>query len=270
MDFSSLLGKEIDRKRRAQSSRPGSKGTTKESEAQSEPTPKSDPKKPPSAEDTFLENIDHTKLTATIAKLLPQDTSEASKEEQLRKLEILVRSEEKDKLYRDFLERESQVSVVIARDEICPENAAVLALQVRRFLKDILARWQARPADSGAGTSAILAETKKDIVRLLYKLRSGKLPADMVVSLLTIVYYLQHEQPTQASQLYLELSIGNVAWPIGVRDVGIHARAADAKIAGDNKQLLANVMKSDATRRWLVAVKRIINYCAQAGKEQQE
>lgn len=160
--------------------------------------------------------------------------------------------------YNEYLDREKQVDIIIQSEDILNENTEKLNLQIRKFFKEMLYTWTDHCNEQFP--SATLLETKRDLVKLLYKLRSSKLDAEVIISLATIVHYIQTEQFTRASEAYLKLSIGNVAWPIGVRDVGIHARAADAKIAGDDKQKLANIMKSDSTRRWLIAVKRLINY----------
>lgn len=169
--------------------------------------------------------------------------------------------------YRTYLQREAEVPLRIQVADISEQNIPKLQLQVRKFLKDILQQWtlneQNAAGASGRAKNGLLMETKKDMVKLLYKLRSGKLLEETVISLSTIAHYVQAAELLQANQAYLKLSIGNVAWPIGVRDVGIHARAADAKIAGDDKLQLANIMKLDSTRRWLIAVKRILTYCGE-------
>ncbi|RKP31350.1 hypothetical protein METBISCDRAFT_6447, partial [Metschnikowia bicuspidata] len=164
----------------------------------------------------------------------------------------------KKKSYEEYLQKENTVDIFIESQDILDQCMPKLALQIRKFVKEMLYTWSDNIDEQYP--SAVLLETKRDLVKLLYKLRSGKLDPDVVVSLATIVHYIQTEQLTMANEAYLKLSIGNVAWPIGVRDVGIHARAADAKIAGDDKLKLANIMKSESTRRWLVAVKRLINY----------
>ena len=103
-----------------------------------------------------------------------------------------------------------------------------------------------------------LKETKKGIVNLLYKLRSGKIPTEALVSLSTIIYYLQSNQFNKANESYMKLSIGNVCWPIGVVNVGIHARSSSLRITGSKN--VSNIMMNELTRKWIISVKRLINF----------
>ncbi|KAM9916537.1 hypothetical protein OXX59_009906, partial [Metschnikowia pulcherrima] len=203
-----------------------------------------------SEEKKLLESINQDKLAESLRIFGESGETGAnvSKEEQLRKLQIHLKHEKKDEAYKEYLDRESGVRLQLQLEDIAARNSSTLCLQIRRFFKEILQTWT-ESCDEEFPQS-MLMETKRDIVKLLYKLRSCKLTPETVVSLSTIVYYIQTEDIVKANEAYLKLSIGNVAWPIGVRDVNIHARAADAKIAGDDKTQLANIMKSEATRRW--------------------
>lgn len=61
-----------------------------------------------------------------------------------------------------------------------------------------------------------------------------------------------------AIQSYMKLSIGNVAWPIGVTQIGIHERSAHSRIQGGSQR--ANVMIDEPTRLWITSVKRLISF----------
>ncbi|AQZ17141.1 PRP18 (YGR006W) [Zygosaccharomyces parabailii] len=104
----------------------------------------------------------------------------------------------------------------------------------------------------------LLPETKKSFFPLLVRLRKGTLPQDLVTSLATVLYHLQVNELHLATESYMKLSIGNVAWPIGVTSVGIHARSAQTRIQGDKG--VANVMLDDQTRLWITSVKRLITF----------
>ncbi|OBA23153.1 hypothetical protein METBIDRAFT_29683 [Metschnikowia bicuspidata var. bicuspidata NRRL YB-4993] len=276
MDISQLLAQQLQQKQR-QRQRAKQQGTPKETcpgrgdkpqgtpqAQQNEQGPEAGQPDPPVSTETdearLLDSIDADKLAESLRRL-DENGQGGLKAEQLRRLQIHVRHEKKDLRYKAYLDRETRVPAHIALADIAAQNSATLCLQIRRFFKEILQTWTL--ATDVRSADPVLLETKRDIVKLMYKLRSGSLPQETVVSLSTIVYYIQTENIVKANEAYLKLSIGNVAWPIGVRDVGIHARAADAKIAGDDKKQLSNIMKSEATRRWLIAVKRIVNYCAQ-------
>ncbi|QBM88587.1 pre-mRNA-splicing factor 18 [Metschnikowia aff. pulcherrima] len=275
MDFTKLLSKQLEQKKLQQQQAKEAKAKREKNLAESHEIAstqndltdrnKADEISPPnpeiSAENKLLESINQEKLAQSLLIFGESGENEANvlKEEQLRKLQIHLKHEKKDEAYKEYLDRENGVRLQLQLEDIAAQSSNTLCLQIRRFFKEILQTWT-ESCDEEFPQS-MLMETKRDIVKLLYKLRSCKLTPETVVSLSTIVFYIQTEDIVKANEAYLKLSIGNVAWPIGVRDVNIHARAADAKIAGDDKTQLANIMKSEATRRWLIAVKRIVNYC---------
>lgn len=165
----------------------------------------------------------------------------------------------KHERYRLQLQKEQQTDATINLDEIDREFYQKLCTQIRKYIKQLIHSWDVDvQQNSDEAQAKILHETKRDVVKLLYKLRSEKLKEDMLISLATICYYLQHKDYNKATESYLKLSIGNVAWPIGVKSVGIHSRSADLKITGEDKQLVANIMIDDKTRRWITAIKRLI------------
>lgn len=275
MDFSSVLKKEIDLKRKnawlslaQQRPRLAEKSaafcvpsSTEDSSPSSSTT--HEKRQPKPLVDKSLENLSLSieKVSEDVSNAV-DSTGSASSTASVDKVTPSTTDEDpggkKKKSYEEYLQKENTVDIFIGSQDILDQCMPKLALQIRKFVKEMLYTWSDNIDEQYP--SAVLLETKRDLVKLLYKLRSGKLDPDVVVSLGTIVHYIQTEQLTMANEAYLKLSIGNVAWPIGVRDVGIHARAADAKIAGDDKLKLANIMKSESTRRWLVAVKRLINY----------
>jgi len=52
----------------------------------------------------------------------------------------------------------------------------------------------------------------------------------------------------QANDAYLEMAIGNAAWPIGVTMVGIHARTGREKIFARN---VAHVLNDETQRKYI-------------------
>lgn len=225
------------------------------------------PSEPKSEQPDFLDGVDSARLGEAI-QVFDKHDEQLTKEEQLEKLSILVRNERKNEKYSHFLDEENAAPLSIDPDDIGrADQVRKLCLQCRKFIKQILQYWQEQDSKK-QGTSnlleapeSVLSEVKRDVVKLLYKLRAGTLAPDLVVGLSTIFFYIQQRDFRRANEAYLKLSIGNVPYPVGVRDVGIHARSADAKIAGDDKLSLANIMQSENMRRWIIAVKRIINFC---------
>lgn len=168
----------------------------------------------------------------------------------------------KHERYRFQLQKELQTDSAIDLLQIDRIYSQKLAIQIRKYIKHLVNTWDLHlQQTSDHQQLQILSETKRDLVKLLYKLRSEKLNDNMLISLATICYYLQQKNYNKATESYLKLSIGNVAWPIGVKSVGIHSRSADLKITGEDKLLVANIMIDDKTRRWITAIKRLIAFC---------
>lgn len=134
-----------------------------------------------------------------------------------------------------------------------PEQESHLALQCNLFIHSLLQEWQ-----SEGYKPDLILETKKALYSVLLQLRKKMLPSELITSLATILYHIQQHQFPLATQSYLKLSIGNVAWPIGVTSVGIHARSAHERIQGKDK--IANVMLDEPTRLWITSVKRLITF----------
>lgn len=258
------LADEIAKKRKAakektntKKQKPDSPNTADVAEA-----PKEVLKETVSAEQEFLRSVADDKLEKSL-KIFEGEDSSLSKEDQLRKLDLLVKTEQRNDAYKAYLDEESSASPVITLENIggIETNKRQLELQVRLALKDIISLWEAMPQEPPEPyTIGMLREVKRDIVKLLYKLRAGKLEDSILLSLATVIYYIQQKSFVKANESYMKLSIGNVAYPIGIRDVGIHARHALLKITGEDKSTIANVMKSESFRKWILAVKRLISY----------
>ncbi|ODV58731.1 mRNA splicing protein PRP18 [Ascoidea rubescens DSM 1968] len=106
----------------------------------------------------------------------------------------------------------------------------------------------------------MVVETKRNLVPLLVQLRKKTLKNnnELIPSLFSVLYYLQQRNYKLSNDYYLKLSIGNVAWPIGVIQVGIHARSAQGKITGEKQ--IANIMSDEKTRKWITSIKRLITF----------
>lgn len=258
------LADEIAKKRKAAKDKSSAK---KQKPASPNPdgvteAPKEVLKETVSVQQEFLRSVADEKLENSL-KLFEGEDSSLSKEDKLRKLDLLVKTEQRNDAYKAYLDEESSASPVITLENIggIEANKRQLELQVRLALKNIISLWEAKPQEPPEPyTGSMLREVKRDIVKLLYKLRSGKLEDSILLSLATVIYYIQQKNFVKANESYMKLSIGNVAYPIGIRDVGIHARHALLKITGEDKSTIANVMKSESFRKWILAVKRLISY----------
>ncbi len=63
-----------------------------------------------------------------------------------------------------------------------------------------------------------------------------------------ITEYLLDRNYLKANDAYLEMAIGNAAWPIGVTMVGIHARTGREKIFDRN---VAHVLNDETQRKYI-------------------
>lgn len=150
-------------------------------------------------------------------------------------------------------------SFLINPEEI-NSNREKVALQVRDYIKYLLGVWQTTLQQDDEKGLELLNDTKKCLVPLLVQLRKQKLPKRMLPSVSTICYYLQQKDIHNATQAYLELSIGKAAFPVGLVGVGVHARSALDRIVGEEEEM-ANVLLDEKTRKWITSVKRLITFC---------
>ncbi|KAH3665811.1 hypothetical protein OGAPHI_003999 [Ogataea philodendri] len=140
------------------------------------------------------------------------------------------------------------------------DDPKLIAQQCRDYIKYLLGKWEAANLQH---STVDLVETKKWLFPLLVKLRKQSLPLEQLTSLATIMYELQQHNYNHANEAYLKLSIGNVAWPIGLTNIGIRVRTGHLKVKENTGT--SNIMKDEQTRQWILAIKRIITFCETAG-----
>jgi pre-mRNA-splicing factor 18 len=74
-----------------------------------------------------------------------------------------------------------------------------------------------------------------------------------------IIEEIKQRNYQHANEIYLQLSIGNQAWPIGVTSIGIHDRTAREKLSYySNVKSQAHIMNDEATRKYLHGISRLI------------
>lgn len=263
MNISSLLSKEISKKRKSKLKKENSK------------------KQKVQPEITVSESVNkeaervEVKLTAKQLQILQLSDkeiesrlkayetydSESTRIEKVKKLWYLDKQKDKEERYKIQRDKESKVEKVFRLDEITNlKYKSKLLIQLRVYIKYLVNNWEQYLQESAKDDEQmeLLNNTKLELIMLLYNLRSDKLNDDMVTSLSTIVYYLQSKEYLKANESYIKLSIGNVAWPIGVSGYNIHERSADSKITGESNT--ANIMIDEPTRKWMTAIKRLITF----------
>ena len=82
---------------------------------------------------------------------------------------------------------------------------------------------------------------------------SQSIAADILTFLSQICGHLLEREYVKASDLYLQMAIGNAPWPIGVTMVGIHARTGKEKIFA---QQIAHVLNDETQRKYIQVERR--------------
>lgn len=134
-------------------------------------------------------------------------------------------------------------------------------LVVIQWLEQVLADWLEELSHREFKTASerqVLAtarECETQLAPLLALLRARQIDQAMLSQLETIVLHCKEREYRKAYDHYLQLTIGNAAWPIGVTMVGIHARSGREKIAEDKIQ---HLMKNETARAYMMSVKRLM------------
>ena len=110
----------------------------------------------------------------------------------------------------------------------------------------------------GKNKSVIYNQTVSYMQPLLRNLRKKSISADILTALKPILINLMMMEYTHANDAYLDMAIGNAAWPIGVTMVGIHARTGREKIFANN---VAHVLNDETQRKYIQGLKRLMSYC---------
>jgi len=111
------------------------------------------------------------------------------------------------------------------------------------------------------GEKAAATECAERIEPLREALLERKLDKAILDRLVGIVRECEQREYRRAFSEYLQLTIGNAPWPIGVTMVGIHARSGREKIAEAKVQ---HIMKDEVKSAYLTSVKRLMSRCQSA------
>jgi pre-mRNA-splicing factor 18 len=183
------------------------------------------------------------------ADLLPLILDEDQSVTRKRKLEASSYDENTGEVVSSDSDHDTPKDLIITLEDIQRPTDPDLPMKVNSYIKFVLKLWEDLPSD-------LLLDTKKSLFPMLVKLRKNTLPIEHLTSLMTIFYHLQHKEYLKANESYMKLSIGNVAWPIGVISISIHARSTQSKLEGGK----ANIMIDEETRKWITAVKRLVTF----------
>ncbi|KAI5838869.1 Prp18 domain-containing protein [Morchella snyderi] len=111
----------------------------------------------------------------------------------------------------------------------------------------------------GKAAARSMQQAKLYMAPLFVHFRKRDLKTELYTKICEIVVEAQARRYVKANDLYLRLSIGNAAWPIGVTMVGIHERSAREKL--HEKGMAAHIMSDEVTRKFLQSIKRCLSFC---------
>jgi len=172
-------------------------------------------------------------------------------------LEEMQKEEKGEALVDDEEEDESEIDVA---DDENARNQYFLHKWVKRWLK----AWQADLAErpeaerlSATGKFEIgqYRQSRRDMKPLLKKLKKRQLDPGITSLLFQMASMADAREYRKAGEKYMELSIGNAAWPVGVAQTTIHSRPGGMKIAHTN---VAHILGDETTRKFMMVIKRLL------------
>ncbi|KAF3926203.1 hypothetical protein ABW21_db0208001 [Orbilia brochopaga] len=152
-----------------------------------------------------------------------------------------------------------------------PKNVTSDPAYVRRQLLGwfqlVISEWQImlsgrdeelKESYQGRLATQAMKQATENLQPLFRHLKRGNLDEEVFGKIAELVIEAQARRYVRANDVYLRLSIGNAAWPIGVTMVGIHERSAREKLHEKGKS--AHIMSDEATRKYLQSIKRCLNF----------
>jgi len=100
-------------------------------------------------------------------------------------------------------------------------------------------------------------QARRDIKPFFKLLKSRNVSKEVVDLVTEVIDALIARDYGLAQEKYLELSIGNAPWPMGVTQVGIHERAGRSKIFSSQ---IAHILNDEAQRKYIQAMKRFMTF----------
>jgi len=139
--------------------------------------------------------------------------------------------------------------------------------RIRRWVRKILTEWESelherseaqKMSADGRMHTAQHRQTRKDLRPLLRKLKQKEVEPPVLDKLHVMIEHCEGREYVSAHDRYIELAIGNSAWPMGVTMVGIHERAGRSKIFSSE---IAHILNDETTRKYIQMLKRLMSVC---------
>lgn len=143
----------------------------------------------------------------------------------------------------------------------CTDDALPALFYFQLHRSGMLVVHVAHMQSAGRQTKLSFQQTKMAFDSMYRQLRNGTLDKSLTSGLWRLLSAMQERDYLKASEIYMQLAIGNAPWPIGVTSVGIHERSAREKISHVmNTDSTAHIMTDEATRRSLQGIKRLMTF----------
>eukprot|EP01056_Protomagalhaensia_sp_Gyna25_P005016 Protomagalhaensia_sp_Gyna_25__5015@NODE_555_length_3134_cov_94_974152_g431_i0_p2_GENE_NODE_555_length_3134_cov_94_974152_g431_i0NODE_555_length_3134_cov_94_974152_g431_i0_p2_ORF_typecomplete_len293_score55_84Prp18/PF02840_15/5_8e03Prp18/PF02840_15/2_3e34PRP4/PF08799_11/0_00048PRP4/PF08799_11/1_2e04Autoind_bind/PF03472_15/0_03DUF1451/PF07295_11/1_2e03DUF1451/PF07295_11/0_079DUF1133/PF06576_11/0_11_NODE_555_length_3134_cov_94_974152_g431_i022213099 len=109
--------------------------------------------------------------------------------------------------------------------------------KIKVFIQTCLKKW-GREIDNSTDKETLewrrlrqtFTQTKQHLKPLLKRIKAGRLEEEVSSKVAQIIDFCIDKEYVRAHDKYIELAIGNAAWPMGVTMVGIHERVGRSKI----------------------------------------
>jgi pre-mRNA-splicing factor 18 len=97
----------------------------------------------------------------------------------------------------------------------------------------------------------------QNIRPLLNLLQERKLHQVILDKLFKVMVFAENRDLLNANDRYIDLSIGNAAWPMGLTMVGIHQRTGKSTVAPTQ---VAYILNDEETKKYLQSIRRILSF----------
>ena len=100
-------------------------------------------------------------------------------------------------------------------------------------------------------------QCSQNVKPLLTLLQERKLNQVILDKLFTVMVFAENKDLLNANDRYIDLSIGNAAWPMGLTMVGIHQRTGKSSISPAQ---VAYILNDEITKKYLQSIRRILSF----------
>eukprot|EP00397_Hematodinium_sp_SG-2012_P036428 GEMP01039328.1.p1 GENE.GEMP01039328.1~~GEMP01039328.1.p1 ORF type:complete len:338 (+),score=98.43 GEMP01039328.1:10-1023(+) len=171
-----------------------------------------------------------------------------------------MQKEEKGEAIEDDSEHEDEMDELDVGEDENARNQSYLHKWAKRLLKewqnDLARRPEAdRMTATGKFETGQYRQSRRDLKPLLKKLKHRQLNAQITSLLFQMASMADKREYRKAGEKYMELSIGNAAWPVGVTQTTIHSRAGMTKISDGG---VAHILGDETTRKFMMVIKRLL------------